>query len=221
MRSVVTGMLVPTLNGVFVLGEQAEAETIEDALAALQATGLPFCLQTRPAWSAKAARVAAAHGLERFDDVPLMVLASPVAADPPPALSIRRLAPDEALLHCQIAGEAFGASPELFAQLMTPTVMGLAGLRAYLGEVGGQPAVTALSITIGEAVGIFNVATPDKHRRRGYGAALTAHAVAEGLAAGASWAWLQSSPAGYGVYERLGFLTLERWPCWISVQLRS
>jgi hypothetical protein len=33
---------------------------------------------------------------------------------------------------------------------------------------------------------------------------------------GVSWAWLQSSEAGYSVYERLGFTTIERWPCWFS-----
>jgi hypothetical protein len=41
--------------------------------------------------------------------------------------------------------------------------------------------------------------------------------VADGLAAGASWAWLQSSAAGYRVYEALGFETVERWRCWVRV----
>ena len=49
-----------------------------------------------------------------------------------------------------------------------------------------------------------------------YGAAITAHAVRDGLHNGALWAWLQSSEVGYRVYERLGFTTLERWPCWVS-----
>jgi hypothetical protein len=41
--------------------------------------------------------------------------------------------------------------------------------------------------------------------------------VADGPADGASWAWLQSSSAGYRFYEALGFETIERWPCWVRV----
>jgi predicted GNAT family acetyltransferase len=72
-------------------------------------------------------------------------------------------------------------------------------------------------VTLDDYVGVFNVATPPEHRRRGYGAAITARVVSDGLAAGARWAWLQSSPAGYRVYEELGFRTLERWLAWVRV----
>jgi hypothetical protein len=44
---------------------------------------------------------------------------------------------------------------------------------------------------------------------------VTARAAADGFAAGATWAWLQSSTTGYHVYEALGFRTLERWLCWV------
>lgn len=216
MRIVATGMPVPTMNGAWVIDGGVQTESVHRALGMLRESGFPFCLQTRPLWSAQAAELAAAHQLEEFAELPLMAVPGPVRAEPPSGLSIRRLKSGEALLHCQLAGEAFGASTELFGQLMTPGVMELTELRAYVGEFGGVPVATAVSVTIGDAVGIFNVATPQQHRRHGYGAALTAHAVNEGLAAGAAWGWLQSSPAGYGVYERLGFVTLERWPCWIS-----
>lgn len=65
-------------------------------------------------------------------------------------------------------------------------------------------------------MGIFTVATLQPHRQRGYGAAVTARAANDGLLSGATWVWLQSSEVGYGVYEHLGFRTLERWPCWVS-----
>ena len=61
------------------------------------------------------------------------------------------------------------------------------------------------------------LATPADHRRHGYGAAITAHVVEDGFANSASWAWLQSSPSGYAVYEALGFRTLERWLTWVRV----
>ena len=85
-----------------------------------------------------------------------------------------------------------------------------------MGEADGHPVTTGIGVTLGAFVGIFNVATPPAHRRRGYGAAVTARAVSDGLAAGASWSWLQSSPPGYQVYQRLGFRTVESWHTWLS-----
>lgn len=93
----------------------------------------------------------------------------------------------------------------------------LPGLRMYVGTVDEVPVTTALSVpTSGDSVGIFNVATPPAHRGHGYGAAVTAAAIADGMAAGARWSWLQSSPEGVGVYERLGFRTVESWAMWVS-----
>jgi predicted GNAT family acetyltransferase len=89
------------------------------------------------------------------------------------------------------------------------------GLRAYVGEVEGQVVTTALGVTRGEFVGVFNVATPPVHRGHGYGAGITARTVRDGLAAGARWAWLQSSAESHRLYEKLGFETLERWRCWV------
>jgi ribosomal protein S18 acetylase RimI-like enzyme len=84
-----------------------------------------------------------------------------------------------------------------------------------VGEVGGEPVTTGLGFTFGGSVSIFDIATLPAHRRRGYGAAVTVQAIRDGLSSGASWAWLQSSAAGLSVYERLGFRTVESWPCWI------
>jgi len=68
---------------------------------------------------------------------------------------------------------------------------------------------------VGHFAGIFNVATAPAHRGRGYAAALTARIASDAFAAGAHCAWLQSSPSGYNLYQRLGFRTVERWECWV------
>lgn len=59
-------------------------------------------------------------------------------------------------------------------------------------------------------------ATPPENRGHGYGAAITARAVRDGFTSGARFAWLHSSPEGFGVYEKLGFRTVEEWGPWIS-----
>ncbi|MHB8695486.1 MAG: GNAT family N-acetyltransferase [Solirubrobacteraceae bacterium] len=214
--TLVTGVPIASLNGVWVVGEQVDADAVAAGLASVAESCVPFCLEVRPAWREQGASVAATCELAESTDIPLMVSAGPFNPGSIDRLSIRELDPSEAQVHSDVAGPAFGAPPELLARVITAEVLGRPQVRSYLGEVDREPVVTAMSVTIGDAVGIFNVATPGPHRRRGYGAAITAHAALDGRIAGAEWAWLQSTEAGYGVYERLGFTTLERWPSWIS-----
>ena len=54
-------------------------------------------------------------------------------------------------------------------------------------------------------VGVYNVATVEDARRRGYGAAVTRRAIADGVTRGATVAILQSSDMGRPVYAAMGF----------------
>jgi ribosomal protein S18 acetylase RimI-like enzyme len=215
----VTGVSMPTLNGVWVASPEARVDIVAALLDQVAATGLPHCLQVRPRLAERLQEEAVARGMTPEEPIPLMVLEDPreLATDrAATALSIRELEPVEAPAHARLAAAGFQAPADPFLQLMTPSVLAVPGTRCYIGEVDGEPVTTGLGVTLGSFVGIFNVATPPAHRRRGYGAAVTARAVADGVAAGAAWAWLQSSAAGFQVYDRLGFRTTEDWQCWLS-----
>jgi N-acetylglutamate synthase len=220
----VTGVAFPSLNGVWVERGDPDVEDIADLLDQVAATGLPHCLQFGPAGAGDLANLATKRGMVRGEDAPLMVLEDSGqldAAQAPNGLMIRELLPGEAHLHARLAAAGFEAPLEMFLQLMTPAVLAAPGVRCYLGEADGQPVTTGLGIKLGSYVAIFNIATPSEQRRRGFGAAVTARAVADGLAAGAKWSWLQSSTAGYKVYERLGFRTFETWQCWLATTTRG
>src|SRR5947208_14455991 len=148
------------------------------------------------------------------DQVPLMVLEDPTdiaAHSATDALLIRELRPAEAPAHARLAAAGFEAPAEPFLQLMTPSVLAAPGVRCYLGEVDGETVTTGVGLTLGSFVGIFNIATPPAHRRRGYGAAVTAQAVAGGVAGGANWARLESSAAAYRVDAGLGGGRTQDW----------
>jgi N-acetylglutamate synthase len=215
----VTGVAVPSLNGVWVQTLDADLEDISDLLDQVAATGLPHCLQLRPGVVARLAVLAGKRGMTHSENIPLMALEDPGQLDAAQAVSglvIRELSPDEAQLHARVAAAGFEIPPKLLLQLMTPEVLAAPGVRCYVGEAGGQTVTTGLGVKLGSSVAIFNIATPPEHRRRGYGTAVTARAVADGLAAGAQWSALQSSTDGYKVYERLGFRMLEAWSCWVT-----
>jgi ribosomal protein S18 acetylase RimI-like enzyme len=137
-----------------------------------------------------------------------------LASPRPVALEIRRLGPAERRIHVELAAAGFGARPELFDRLISEQVLELPEVRCYAGWAEGVPVTTALAFAGPDHVGVYNVATPAAYRGRGYGAAVTGRAVADGLAAGAAFAYLQSSELGFGVYERLGFIEVERWEVW-------
>ena len=61
------------------------------------------------------------------------------------------------------------------------------------------------SVSIDGMVAIYNVATIPAARRRGFGAAVTAAAMADAKADGARWAILETSGMGRSVDEGLGF----------------
>jgi hypothetical protein len=217
----VTGIPSAGLNGIWCSTADPDPGELQRLLGELRDRGIPHLLELRPGTGDAALAVAAESDLVPADDMPVMRLDDATALDPsnlPAAgLRVRELEPDEAALHAGIAAIGFGEPPEHFMRLFPPHVMAMDGLRAYIGEVDGEIVTTAVGVTLEDYVGVFNVATPSRHRRRGYGAAITARVVADGAAAGASWAWLQSSPSGYAIYERLGFRTLERWLTWVRV----
>jgi hypothetical protein len=216
-----TGIPSPGLNGVWCAGRDPDPAEVRRLLGLLAARGLPHVLQMRPDTGPAALAVPEAEGMTPDEDVPLMRLDDPARLEPAdeavPELAVRRLGADEAAIHAQTAAAGFGQDVGHFLRLLPPPVMSAYGLRAYVGEVEGQIVTTALGVTRGDAVGVFNVATPAQHRSRGYGAAITARTVQDGLAAGARWAWLQSSASSHRVYEALGFETLEQWRCWVRL----
>ena len=133
-----------------------------------------------------------------------------------PGLVIREIGAEESSLHVTVASIGFDAPETMFAKLMGPSAFALEGLHCYVGFVDGEPVTTAVGVIDGEHVSIYNVATLPSHRGRGYGAAITDAAVRNGFEEGASFALLQSSEAGYGVYQALGFRTLEIWGTWVD-----
>ena len=206
------------LNGVSTERVDADPGVVARLLDQVADTGLPYNLQLRPGTSPAMAGLAAARGMIQGHESPLMVLQDPARLGPAQqvdGLTVRELAPQEIEAHVAVAAAGFEAPPELMRQLVAP-VLSVPGTRLYVGEADGRPVATGLGVTIGSFVVLLSIATMPQDRGRGYGAAITARAASDGLAAGASWSWLQSSPAGYGVYERLGYRTVESWQVWLQ-----
>lgn len=213
----VSGLGIPLMNSVTVFGPAVDLGLVREMLPTVLESGFPCLLQGRVALREALSAIAGEFGLVPGEEVPLMMLDEGLEWEPsqPGALpTFRELATEERHLHAELLAAGFEAPLELMSQLVE-LFHSVPNFRMHVAEVAGVPVSTSASVlTEPDSVGIFDVATPPEYRRHGYGAAATAHAIRAGLASGATWAWLQSSPDGYPVYERMGFRTVENWPTW-------
>ena len=207
---------IAELNGVWADypgEEQSAVNQLGEAIAGVEALGLPCSVQMRmgltPALEAEAKRL----GLDSEESVPAMVaLADNLQGRGGTELEIARIDCAASLEEAQaLAAAGFEASADLFAPFFTSKVAAMPGLSIYVARAEGGPVSTATSFVQGDAVGIFNVATPPQHRRSGYASALTIRAATDGLESGATFAWLQSTAAAASVYRRIGFRQVDTY----------
>jgi N-acetylglutamate synthase len=214
--ALVSGGQMPTLNTVLVHDEMVDADTVAALIDRVAETGLPYSVQTRPMVADPIRAMLTARRLAVRAEVPFMLwhgTEAPVV--PPSPLEVYRIHSGRMAEHVDIAARAFGVPADIFGAVMTDDALDLAAVRCYVGQVAGSLVTTGIGTLVGDWVGVFNIATLEAHRRRGYGSAVTARIIEDAVAVGAHHAYLQSTPAGLGVYRRLGFTTVEAWAVWM------
>jgi GNAT superfamily N-acetyltransferase len=213
-----TGAPVTIFNGVIVTSSDSDIALVGELLDAVGAEVADLCLQTRPGAHA-AEEMARSRGMVIGEREPLMLLENPsrvAAAASVDGLTIRRLRPEEVNVHLAVMADGFGAPVDIYAPWFRSDLLSAEGVHAYVGSVDERDVVTGLGIVADDHVGVFDVAVLPEFRRRGYGAALTARTVLDGIVVGARRALLMSSEMGLTTYKRLGFRTLEMWSYWES-----
>jgi GNAT superfamily N-acetyltransferase len=203
---------IPSFNSVWP-EDDAAASALGDAIAEIAAMGLPYSLHVRrgrtPAWEGEAERLGL---LFRSEEPGMFVTREEFSGAELPELEIVSVKTADGLAQAlAVFADGFAVPAELFAPLYDLEFLRLEGLAYYLGRVGRTDVATGVGFTLGDAVGVFNIATPPQHRGHGYGAAITAAVVRDGFRAGARFAWLQSSPLSHPVYRRLGFRDVESY----------
>lgn len=192
--------------------DDACAAALPGATERIEQAGLPFSLQTReghvPATEARAIDL----GLTQIEDIDGMILRPSAFTDAgPEAAEIAVAGEEDVGVALEVSSAGFGAPASVFEPIYTPGVLFADGISCYLARSESRVVSTGVAVEQDGMVGIFNVATPPEHRRRGFATALVAHAVRAAFDRGASLAFLQSSPMGSSVYRRLGFATVERY----------
>jgi ribosomal protein S18 acetylase RimI-like enzyme len=108
-----------------------------------------------------------------------------------------------------ITGEAFGLPPIASRQVYEHSGLWRGNYLGYVGYLDDRPVCTAATCTGPEGIGIYSVGTAYAYRRKGCAEAITRAVVARAQQQHAASTELpcilQSTDAGSGLYQRLGF----------------
>ncbi len=166
--------------------------------------------------------VATDLGLEQSSEsAPGMALKTIADSTSPAGLEIRTSGAVLYDHHVSLVAAGFGMPPSLVDTFMSPVMQARADVQFHVGYIDAEPVATSFGFVHSGSVTVFNVATSPAFQRRGFGAAMTMQAIAGGVRSGCDVAYLQSTPAGIRVYERLGFRVVVTYEQWITPVQRS
>ncbi|GGL10890.1 hypothetical protein Sme01_15640 [Sphaerisporangium melleum] len=216
----VSGAPTPLLSGVFSVAPRADAEEVAQFAASERLRGVPWSIQVRgERFDPRIADIAAAHDRTQRLSLPLMtkeITEEDGKAAEAGQVRVRPVTGEERERYQATMAAGFEGPPEVFERFSLPALMDHPGMRAYVAEVDGEPVGTSFGVVAGDLVGVFNIAVPPSHRRRGYGRAVTAAVLGDAYAAGARTAFLHASELGAPLYADMGFRLVERWTVFSS-----
>jgi GNAT superfamily N-acetyltransferase len=211
---VAIGIPLAFFNGAFVRASTDEPERlVAEAIDFFAQRELPWLLWVRENVATALLDAGRRLGLRDAGGPPGMGLDPiPECPPPPPELTIEIATTAEALVdHASMLRDGFGMPQHVVDRLIRPGLLDEPRAAAFVGRVDGTPVSSSLLAVTGPTAGVYNVATPEPFRGKGYGAALTWAAIAEGARRGCTHAVLQASPSGYPVYQRMGFTDIGRY----------
>jgi GNAT superfamily N-acetyltransferase len=200
-------------QGVFKTPGYKFERTLERVRAYQARAGVPLRLHLASE-HASVAPALLADGYVQTDAVPAMGL-GPIPDDLPAhvsGLDVRRVETAGELEHFgALAFGTFEYPVELAPVALTPDLLALPHAELYVGYIGAAPVCCSMLLVTGHVAGIYWVGVTRSQRRRGLGAAITAHAVRAGKERGCALASLQASPLGAPVYRRIGFQSVREY----------
>lgn len=212
---IVTGVPMALLNGIFHTDVPADPQAVAAQIRPETFGQLPWSIQVRGGdTDALVEKEAAAHGLGRRHDITFMTRElsdADAAFHPADGVVVRAVTGAESAAFLRLVAAGFEAPQELFARFAAPAVLDHPAMHAYVTEADGVPVASSFGVHLDGLVGVFNIAVPPEHRRRGYALTATAAVLRAARMAGARAAYLHPTPTGLPVYQGMGFRIAEHW----------
>ena len=222
--AILSGLPFDWFNQVLIEREEATAAGVLAGVAQARECGGPFVVRLREGLDDRFVPTLTQAGLASAgaDTATPGMVAYPIdfdaIAEPAvPELEIRRVTDAAGIdAHREAVTAGFGSHPAVADGTACLGLLDRPECILYVGCALGDPVVSGLGWRTGRTIGVYSIATIASARRRGYGAAMTAHVVADGLVTGCDVAALQASEMGRPIYERLGFRTVVRYTAYVE-----
>jgi hypothetical protein len=173
---VAIGVPLAFFNGAFVHAPTDDPERLVTAANDFfRQRELPWLLWVRESMATAVLDAGRRLGLRDAGGPPGMGL-DPIPDCPPLplGLTIEIATTPEALVdHASMLRDGFGMPQHVVDQLIRPGLLDEPRVAAFVGRLDGTPVSCSLLSVSGTTAGVYNVATPESFRGRGYGAALT------------------------------------------------
>ena len=139
---------------------------------------------------------------------------------PPPTLDfdfdvLRVTTPEELASAHQLCAEAHAIDEAIVARVLARDPAAGDRVTTWIAWDGHEP-ISVVWFTHGDEIGVWEMMTPPRHRRRGAARAVLTAALAASWTDTTRGAFLWASPAGRHLYESLGFVALDEPTIWYT-----
>jgi ribosomal protein S18 acetylase RimI-like enzyme len=218
VSSALTGEPVADLNYVVAGRGANHSGHFGAACTACISRDLPFLAIIFPEAGDAVERTAADLGLVYAVDFPFMVRDdAPIEPDGNDSVEVRRAVGTEgADANTRVLSSAFSLPEDSARRALPASVLDAPNLDVFLAFAGDDVVGTVTVIHQGDTSGIWSMATDSTRQRSGIGRQLLSTAMTETRMQGARRFFLGATPAGYRLYESLGFTTRVVARVWAS-----
>lgn len=209
---------VADLNYVVAGRGAGEADSFVDACRRCLSRNLPFLAILFPEAGDRVEEIAAGLGLVHAVDFPFMVFENAsVELAGSKSVRVRRASGVEDARACaRVVSAAFNMPEDSACRVMPAALFDSPGLDIFLASANGDCVGTVTMTYHGETAGIWAMGTNPDQQRRGIGRRLLSTAMAEAQSRGSQRFFLGATPAGFPLYESLGFETRVVTTVWVS-----
>ena len=233
------GLTIADDNGVLALSGEHSADLnmlvigtcrdapqrLEEAARLVEMRKLPLLALFSPDVNERLAARVEDLGFASSGTVPLMVLPANANVSPFGECEIARVSDEqEARVASELQAGGFGLPETSTWTLLENSFSREDAPSVFVASRGGIAMSTVTMTDHGGAAGIWTMATPPRHQRKGIGRALLTRVITQGRAGGAKEFYLAATQAGRPLYDSIGFRPAAELSAWVlgdSVQVHK
>lgn len=216
--SATTGEPVADLNYIVAGHGATESGAFAAACTTVISRNLPFLAILFPEAGSEVEQTAAELGLVHVVNFPFMVRDdAPIEPEGNESVVVARaIGPAGAEANARVLSSAFAMPEEAVRRVLRLSSMEAPNLDVFLAWIEDDVVGTVTVIHQGDTAAIWSMATDSTRQRSGIGRRLLSTALAEARTQGARRFFLGATPAGYRLYESMGFATRVVTKVWAS-----